>query len=719
MPPRGGTSFERSDYLEHGRKLLRSYQETVARVSDTRDSRYTTTRFLQVESPPERPIKAERAHLKALGLDLVRVSSSSDSRGIVSVQSTALRALEGSIARYASSPTASGKTNLAAIEAISPIASEERVGTAITALSVDTATPCLVSLFSRLPRGEKRQISRDIMEFLSRKSHQEARVIELSSGAVCVAAALNLQQVVELSGSYTSISGIALDEELIVESAVLADALPAAPSAARPACKMPVAIIDSGITDRCSYLSHLVVARVGGTLPPKAIAPHYVHGTFVASRIAYGDRVDHLATSALMPWCSLIDVPVVGRDGLGNKCLPKGSELLQNLERVIPELKERTRVFNVSLGIPKSSATSFSQMTASLDSLARAHDVVVVLAAGNIEDLERSPPLHYSAADSQILSPSEALLCTTVGALAKDTAEGCCVPAQCVPPYSRRGPGADDGLKPELVASGGNVRLSGNGFATGPKFGVYGLAPDGDRLTYGFGTSYSAPLVSQYAARLFDALPAASANLVRSFLYHFTDDVHCPAVTAPVESSHLKGLGEHNIDRALAPSSASVIYIHEGQIKSGDYQYIPFYVPPCVVSANVRGRLLIKVTLVFDPPVDADNPREYCKGRISVMLRKRDGIGLRDVQVGSDDDDQRTAWNPTIQISKSFSRAYSSGDWELRLRLQTRGGLPSDFVQTFATIIEVLDTTGGSSPIAEVLQDRAAVYQPMLLRIAA
>jgi hypothetical protein len=652
-------------------------------------------------------------------MELIRVSTTSESRGIVSVSAEALPALERAISRYASSATGVGRTNLAAIESILPIASAERVGTGIVELSDNGATPCLVSLFGSLSRTEKRLISRDIVDLLSRKPERDTRVIELSSGVVCVAASLDLEQVVELSASYTSISGITLDEELVIENAILADSMPASPRVLRPACAMPVAIVDSGITAHCSYLSHLVVARVSGTLPSAAVAPHYAHGTFVASRVAYGDRVDQLATSVLTPWCSLIDVPVVGRDALGNKSPPKGSELIATLERVIPEFKDQTRVFNVSLGLRKSSYGSFSQITASLDSLTRQHDVVVVLAAGNIDEPGTSPPLHYSSADSQIGCPSEALLCTTVGALAKDSGSGCCVGTQCVPPYSRRGPGADDGVKPELVASGGNVLFDGLHFITGPKIGVYGLAPEGNRLTYGFGTSYAAPIVSQYAARLFDAMPTASANLVKSFLYHFTDSVSCPPVAAPVEAYHLKGFGEPNIDRALSPSKASAVYIHEGRIKTGDYQFIPFYVPPSVVSANVRGRLQVRVTLVFDPPVDADNPKEYCSGRISVLLRKRDGIGLRDVQVGGDEDDQRTAWNPTIQFAKSFSRAYSAGDWELRLRLQTRGRLSEDFAQSFAAIIEIVDTTGGTTPATDVLRDRATVYLPLLLRVAA
>jgi hypothetical protein len=116
--------------------------------------------------------------------------------------------------------------------------------------------------------------------------------------------------------------------------------------------------------------------------------------------------------------------------------------------------------------------------------------------------------------------------------------------------------------------------------------------------------------------------------------------------------------------------------------------------------------------------VDPDNAIEHSLARVACLLRKRSGLVLRDVQVGSGEDDHRIAWNAAIQFVQSFSRGYAAGDWELCLRLLTRGNVSVDYTQSFAVIIEVTDTTGRANVVNDSA-DCAMQYAPITLHAAA
>src|SRR5690606_10692970 len=117
-------------------------------------------------------------------------------------------------------------------------------------------------------------------------------------------------------------------------------------------------------------------------------------------------------------------------------------------------------------------------------------------------------------------------------------------------------PGADLGIKPELVAHGGNLIFPYN---FSPRVSSYGISADGANLCVDNGTSYSAPIISQYAQRLFDLYPDSDPNLVRALLCHFTDKKNVPEeITDDV--INYTGFGEPVIDNALAAGSFNAAY---------------------------------------------------------------------------------------------------------------------------------------------------------------
>jgi hypothetical protein len=112
-------------------------------------------------------------------------------------------------------------------------------------------------------------------------------------------------------------------------------------------------------------------------------------------------------------------------------------------------------------------------------------------------------------------------------------------------------------LKPEIVTHGGNLV---DGYAFSPRISTYGILSDGSQLAVDNGTSFSAPLVSQYAVKLFDAYQGASPNLVKALLCHFSIPRQIPdALNMPPEQ--FIGFGEPSIDLALFNANHSAAYI--------------------------------------------------------------------------------------------------------------------------------------------------------------
>lgn len=126
-------------------------------------------------------------------------------------------------------------------------------------------------------------------------------------------------------------------------------------------------------------------------------------------------------------------------------------------------------------------------------SMAASKGMLVVISAGN----EGAHPWH------KISFPSDAPDVLTVGAVQADLTRGY---------FSSIGPTADGRIKPDIMAMGvNNSIINGTG-----------------QVTYGSGTSYSAPLVAGMAACLWNALPMLKASELRSKIIESGDRFASP-----------------------------------------------------------------------------------------------------------------------------------------------------------------------------------------------
>ena len=180
-------------------------------------------------------------------------------------------------------------------------------------------------------------------------------------------------------------------------------------------------------------------------------------------------------------------------------------------------------------------------LTERLDKLIRELGLVVTVCAGNHAvdllsvtmengaNVLADYPRYTLAETARIAEPATAALALTVGSIARSdapqTLSGVArVGDQAVAgvgelsPFSRTGPGAFRGVKPDVVDYGGNwiVNDAGQLDAYNAGVGVISLGANatGRLFAVSTGTSFAAPRVARLAADIWTAYADASANLV-------------------------------------------------------------------------------------------------------------------------------------------------------------------------------------------------------------
>lgn len=435
------------------------------------------------------------------------------------------------------------------------------------------------------------------------------------------------------------------------------------PVVTRPRHDAPiVAVIDSGV--RASH--PLLAPAVAEILP---VGPYFPdgsdesgHGTMVASLALHGSIEAHIhqRVKMLQPAGWLLGVRVLDRQGE----FPEErvwEELLADAIRLAAE--RGARVINLSIGdaahpyLPPGPTPS----AAVIDKLAREHNLIVVISAGNIHpeiyESEESEITHsyptrlLDREDTGLLPPAMSALALTVGALVPDSSQGTQPARESVDtrlmgkpgepsPLTRVGPGIENMTKPEVVTPGGTYLYDlGTGRAradraTGTVIGAAGIPTD-RLLATSLGTSFAAPLVAYAALRVLSRYPSLSANSVRALLLASTTAVDVPVDgegNASQARARRRLAGYGRVDASHAEFSAD----HRAVLLSADelqVNQVHFYTVPLPDSFFHAGSKRIAVALAFDPEVRPSR-LDYMASRMSVFAYR--GAALEEVRVKYD-----------------------------------------------------------------------------------
>ena len=464
----------------------------------------------------------------------------------------------GRVQEYAETNDHVGKTYFSVLENITSIPVESKIKIEFD-YELNEPIPIIINLFNALSKKERIAINHTIIEEVKKYS-LDFNIRNFKNGITSISCSLRPSEVPLVVKEFSTIKEIKSNYTTFVENAIPIQPMPNPLSVKKPLSNSTICIIDSGISLSNTIFNSFVVDQISRR-PTGSVEASYNHGTFVASRCAFGDNVDNcLGTHFLQPYCNLIDIQVFGKDAWGNDLNPNEFHLRAVIEDVVDRYHGHVKVYNLSLGgtLPINNF-EFSDLAKLLDFLSKNFKVLFVGSSGNINTLLGTYPSdHFLNPNSRIGCPAESILSLTVGSVAKYANADSLLNSNEISPFSRIGVEADLGIKPELVAHGGNLITPYN---FSPRISSYGISTDGSSLCVDNGTSYSAPIISQYAQRLFDLYPDSDPNLVRALLCHFTEKKSLPDEITGDFTNYL-GFGEPIIDNALTANNFNAAYIY-------------------------------------------------------------------------------------------------------------------------------------------------------------
>lgn len=388
-----------------------------------------------------------------------------------------------------------------------------------------------------------------------------------------------------------------------------------------------IGIIDSGVNDGHPLLQNVVVAAFGVGGEPAT--DENGHGTAVAAIATYGDLNAMVKQSRFTPQFKIVSARAVDADGRFSSFHLAPSLI----EEAIRELHNGygCRVINISLAQPDRPVGRRGTIwSASLDTLARELDIIIVVAAGNTSSdalfeahgnrIPEVYPAYLLDDANRLLDPSGALNVVSVGSIAHanglDKDDGVFVRKLAEfnepSPFTRKGPGLRGSIKPDFVDYGGTAIFDGgrqrvlNGRSK-PSTGILTLHHKyQERLFSRFsGTSFAAPLVAFKAAFLMEKFPSRSSNFIRMLLAQSAD--HPIASLKRWNENKLGdihkliGYGLPDLEKALFSDDDRVVLTAESSLTPD--QFAVFELPIPNEFQSTKGTRLIRVSLAYDPPV--------------------------------------------------------------------------------------------------------------------
>jgi serine protease AprX len=161
-----------------------------------------------------------------------------------------------------------------------------------------------------------------------------------------------------------------------------------------------------------------------------------------------------------------------------------------------------------------------------------------------------------------------------------------------------------------------------------------------------------------------------------------------------------------DIDEILSVKDYEMTMAMEGFAKSGEeVQKLPFPIPDCLRTPEGKVRAEFVMTLVYDPPVNANKAFEYCQVNLGVGLGsievEENGKKSFKSRVPNDLDTfnyeeelvkNGGKWSPVKVYKKTFPRGVDVDDWKLRVSMLTREGYDiKEELVPFTLIITIRD----------------------------
>ncbi|MFZ1515371.1 MAG: S8 family peptidase [Saprospiraceae bacterium] len=370
-----------------------------------------------------------------------------------------------------------------------------------------------------------------------------------------------------------------------------------------------VGVLDSGIA-RNPYLDPWISGSYSSYVDSDK---NEQHGSAVASVIVYGDE---LSDKEIVNKKSvkLFDACIVPKKDLINQV--SESDLVYNITNAIKNRKD-IKIWNLSIGWEKEIDTNkISDFGAALDYLCDKYNIIICTSVGNCENFRAN------SAVGKIQISADSVRSLSIGSLAHVKNHFDLADVNHPSPFSRKGPGPFNLIKPELTHYGGNAGLDDRRRLT--KSGVKAINKEG-KIIETIGTSFSTPRICGLLAALYSEIQDYDSLLLKALLIH---SAKYPDIDIDDENRMSKmGFGmPSSVNEILYNSENEITLIVRDVIEKGSYiEILDFPFPRSMVNDGYYyGE--ITVTLVSNPDLDVDQGEEYCQSNIDVYFGTTDDI---------------------------------------------------------------------------------------------
>ena len=460
-----------------------------------------------------------------------------------------------------------------------------------------------------------------------------------------------------------------------------------------------VGVIDSGISET-SILNKYVVAR------QEFVAKQYqnrFHGTFVASCLQYGSTLDNINEDHKR-YFKLVDIIALPnsdpKHGLTDTL--SQDDFYEIVENVMDQYSGRVKIWNLSLGAPiVVEDDQMSDLAVFCDYIQDTYNVQLIIACGNYGDepgdiLRTWPPQDLGERD-RVTVPADSARAISVGSIALKDSKDSLVKKGDPSPFSRRGPGSNYMVKPEVVDYGGNLSKTGSSHG----LNVAGLN-EVNQLVGGIGTSFATPKITYKYAKIYDDLAEKDLLLSKAFLIH---NARINSKTVNIEKGNINyfGFGQpgYNTNDILRCSDNEITLVFKQSVVHGTHlEMLDFPFPKCLIkNGKYTGEIIM--TLAYNPPVNQNYGSQYCRTNIDASFGTYEYVDQNKLvfkgQVPLEEDwadryessriKKGYKWSPIKSYYRNLTKGIDVKDgWKIRIGMIERDELPQ---QEFVLIVTI------------------------------